>query len=300
MVFDEEERASTQPPTPLPAPTAETVFSSVVSLAQRVARIRSEVDALALVSSWELDGAGALALFDGVFELSDRMQAIAVRALPVVEAGVPWPMSPDTGGCHLSGFLTTAHSQGLLVALRAVHAADDDRTASKCRAGALSDLAPLTLDHGLTGKGASVRPHISVLIDYPTLMTLATTAGVAHQINPALLLHSPPVGGPLDPEVLNIGRAKRTFTGQSRRAIIARDKHCQFPRCTAPPRRCEGHHSQHWFRDQGDTDARSGALLCWQPRLRARQRDPDHLETRRRLAIHRPPRHHPAPLNLHR
>ena len=36
---------------------------------------------------------GALALFDGVFELSDRMQAIAVRALPVVETDVPWPMS---------------------------------------------------------------------------------------------------------------------------------------------------------------------------------------------------------------
>ena len=36
---------------------------------------------------------GALALFDGVFELSYRMQAIAVRVLQVVEAGVPWPLS---------------------------------------------------------------------------------------------------------------------------------------------------------------------------------------------------------------
>ena len=173
----------------------------------------------------------------------------------------------------------------------------------------------MTLDHGLAGKRASVRPHISVLIDYPTLMSLATTAGAAHQINPAQLISSPPVGGPinpssLDPAVLNrtglspavlnpavfedgqvvtrvvlgkltcdaeisrfmfapdsqrinIGRAKRTFTGQLRRAIIARDKHCQFPRCTAPPRMCEGHHSKHWLRDQGDTDARSGVLLCW-------------------------------------
>ena len=55
MVFDEDERASSQQPAPLPAPTAATVpspsSSSVVSLAQRVARIRSEVDALALVSS---------------------------------------------------------------------------------------------------------------------------------------------------------------------------------------------------------------------------------------------------------
>ena len=66
-----------------------------------------------------------------------------------------------------------------------------------------------------------------------------------------------------DSQIINIGRAKRTFTGQLRRAIIARDKHCQFPQCTAPPRRCEGHHSKHWLRDQGDTDARSGVLLCW-------------------------------------
>ena len=231
MTFEEEDQPSSQPPTPIPlpalpvpalepAPVAGTArsspslslppspfpaSSSVVSLAQRVARIRSEVDALALVSSWELDGVGALALFDGVLELSDRMQAIAVRALPVVEAGVPWPISPTTGGCHLSGFLTTAHSQGLLIALRAVHAADDDRTASKRRAGALSDLARLTLDHDQAGKGASVRPHISVLIDYPTLMTLATTAGTAHQIKPAVL--NPAV---LNPAVLEDGQGGDT------------------------------------------------------------------------------------------
>ena len=66
-----------------------------------------------------------------------------------------------------------------------------------------------------------------------------------------------------DSQVINIGRAKRTFTGQLRRAIIARDKHCQYPGCTAPPRMCEGHHSKQWFRDHGDTDARSRVLVCW-------------------------------------
>ena len=43
-----------------------------------------------------------------------------------------------------------------------------------------------------------------------------------------------------DSQVINIGRSKRTFTGQLRRAIIARDKYCQYPGCTAPPRMCEG------------------------------------------------------------
>ena len=93
VVFDEGELASSQPPTPLPAPTDETASSSssVVSLVQRVARIRAEVDALAGVLPRELDGVGALVLFDGVFELSDLMQAIAVRVLPVVKQACPGP-----------------------------------------------------------------------------------------------------------------------------------------------------------------------------------------------------------------
>ncbi|WP_407345217.1 DUF222 domain-containing protein [Pengzhenrongella phosphoraccumulans] len=460
MTFEEDERASSQPPapippaaqpllpTPTPVPTPAPPRSSAplasLSLAERAAAIREHVDALAAVSPRDLDGAGALELFDVVFELSDRLQAIATRALPVVECEVPWnvngartfptwlarrahltyakakrmtrlahalrdelpltaaavvtggegrvsveqaeilttaaatsevrravladphapvgerfllnqtaqvsadtlrmlarrwaaaadpeadergytgatereffDISATTGGCHLSGFLTTEHGQGLLVALQAVPAAGDDRTASQRRAGALSDLARLTLDQGLTGKHASVRPHISVLVDYPTLIAMTTRAGVTHlldpslhptdcdRVDPALLIGSPPVGGllnpaPLVPQVLrpavfedgqpvsrpvldklmcdaeisrfmfspdsqliNIGRSKRTFTGQLRRAIIARDKHCQYPGCTAPPRMCECHHAIQWFRDHGDTDATTGVLLCW-------------------------------------
>ncbi|WP_407341511.1 DUF222 domain-containing protein [Pengzhenrongella phosphoraccumulans] len=481
MTFEEDERASAQPPTPAPPaaqpptptptpslglgpssqpPTPTPPHSSArlasLSLADRVAVIEAQVDALAALAPRDLDGAGALELFDTVFELSDRMQAIATRALPVVECEVPWNVSgartfptwlarrahltyakakrmtrlahalrdelpltaaavvsrgegrvsveqaeilttaaatsdvrrvvladPDapvgerflldqaaqvsadtlrmlarrwaaaadpeadergytgatereffdvsatTGGCHLSGFLTTEHGQGLLVALQAVQAvqgvpaAGDDRTASQRRAGALSDLARLTLDQGLTGKGSSVRPHISVLVDYPTLIAMTTRAGVTHlldpslhptdcdRVDPALLFPPPAPGGlheqglldpavPLVPQVLrpavfedgqpvprvvldrllcdaeisrfmfspdsqliNIGRSKRTFTGQLRRAIIARDKHCQYPGCTAPPRMCECHHSIQWFRDHGDTDATTGVLLCW-------------------------------------
>ncbi|WP_407344916.1 DUF222 domain-containing protein [Pengzhenrongella phosphoraccumulans] len=485
MTFEEDERASSQPAAPTPpavaqrpastppspqstpaptsslgegpsqppAPTPTAPASLSLSLADRAAAIREHVDALADVSPRDLDGAGALELFDRVFELSDRLQAIATRALPVVESDVPWnvngartfptwlarrahltyakakrmtrlahalrdelpltaaavvtggegrvsveqaeilttaaatsdvrravladphapvgerflldqaaqvsadmlrmlarrwaaaadpeadergykdatereffDVSATTGGCHLSGFLTTEHGQGLLVALQAVQgvpAAGDDRTASQRRAGALSDLARLTLDQGLTGKHASVRPHISVLVDYPTLIAMTTRAGVTHLLDPSLhptdcdqvdpaLLFPPPAPGGLheqgllnrtvpvaaevlrpavfedgqlvsravldrllcdaeisrfmfspDSQLINIGRSKRTFTGQLRRAIIARDKHCQYPGCTAPPRMCECHHSIQWFRDHGDTDATTGVLLCW-------------------------------------
>ncbi|MGV8965197.1 MAG: DUF222 domain-containing protein [Cellulomonas sp.] len=387
-----------------------------MSLAARMAVIREQVDALvAEISPRDLDGAGALELFDGAFELSDRLQAFAVQALPVVEADVPWnlsgartfpswvaaharvtyarakrltrlgralrdelpltaagvlaggdgrvsveqaeilttaaatsavrrealvdpevagerfllqqaslvgvdrlrllarrwaaaadpdadergyrevtereffDLSPTTGGHHLSGFLTTDHAEGLLVALHAVQgipAAGDERTASQRRAGALSDLARLTLDHGLARSGSSVRPHISVLVDYPTLVALTTTTGGVDDLidpvvlNPAVYEDGHPVSRAAlakhlcdaevsrfvfsaDSQLLNVGRSKRTFTGQLRRAIIARDKHCQYPHCTAPPPLCEGHHCQHWFRDHGNTDAREGVLLCW-------------------------------------
>lgn len=63
--------------------------------------------------------------------------------------------------------------------------------------------------------------------------------------------------------VLDVGRAQRTFTGQQRRAVVARDRHCQFPGCTAPPTLCEVHHVRWWERDHGPTSIDNGILICW-------------------------------------
>ncbi|WP_034610819.1 DUF222 domain-containing protein [Cellulomonas sp. URHD0024] len=70
------------------------------------------------------------------------------------------------------------------------------------------------------------------------------------------------VFGP-ESQVLNVGRAERTYTGHKRRAIIARDLHCQAPDCAAPPALSEIHHTEHWARDNGSTDVATGCLLCW-------------------------------------
>jgi len=64
-------------------------------------------------------------------------------------------------------------------------------------------------------------------------------------------------------QVLDVGRAERTFTGPRRDALIARDKHCRFPTCTAPPPLSEGHHVKHWRRDHGPTSVAKGILLCY-------------------------------------
>ena len=70
------------------------------------------------------------------------------------------------------------------------------------------------------------------------------------------------VFGP-DSQVINAGRAERTFGGPRRRAIIARDQTCRYPGCHAPPALGELHHLSWWARDGGETDINAGILLCW-------------------------------------
>jgi hypothetical protein len=70
------------------------------------------------------------------------------------------------------------------------------------------------------------------------------------------------VFGP-DGAVLDVGRAQRTVTGQMRRAVIARDRHCVYPGCDQPPSRCEVHHAVTHWADGGGTSVANSALLCW-------------------------------------
>ncbi|WP_225753568.1 HNH endonuclease signature motif containing protein [Actinotalea sp. Marseille-Q4924] len=62
--------------------------------------------------------------------------------------------------------------------------------------------------------------------------------------------------------ILDVGRAARTVTGQLRRAVITRDRHCAYPGCHTPPDRCEVHHPHHWA-DGGPTSLTNSVLLCW-------------------------------------
>ena len=70
------------------------------------------------------------------------------------------------------------------------------------------------------------------------------------------------VFGP-DSQVINAGRAERTFSGPRRRAVIARDGTCRYPGCSAPPALCEVHHLDGWAARRGETDVNRGVLLCW-------------------------------------
>ncbi|WP_175414247.1 HNH endonuclease signature motif containing protein [Agrococcus sp. SGAir0287] len=64
-----------------------------------------------------------------------------------------------------------------------------------------------------------------------------------------------------DGEVLRLGRRRRLFSTSQRRAIVARDRHCRAPGCSAPAGWCETHHVVRWA-DGGVTDVANGILLC--------------------------------------
>ena len=59
----------------------------------------------------------------------------------------------------------------------------------------------------------------------------------------------------------DVGRTRRTVPRRLRRALIARDRHCQWPGCNAPPSRCDAHHIIHWA-DGGPTNLGNLVLIC--------------------------------------
>src|SRR5205823_794361 len=69
------------------------------------------------------------------------------------------------------------------------------------------------------------------------------------------------VQGVRDPVVIDVGRAQRVIKGPKRRALIARDKHCQWPGCERPASYCDGHHIVHWM-NGGGLELENMALLC--------------------------------------
>jgi hypothetical protein len=64
-----------------------------------------------------------------------------------------------------------------------------------------------------------------------------------------------------DSVVIDVGRAERTIRGPKRRALNARDRHCQWPGCERPASWCDGHHIIYWQHGGGD-ELENLVLLC--------------------------------------
>lgn len=60
---------------------------------------------------------------------------------------------------------------------------------------------------------------------------------------------------------LDVGRTERLYNREMRRAVTARDRHCQWPGCTIRASWCEVHHVW-FFSDGGPTSVGNGCTLC--------------------------------------
>src|ERR1700712_5062137 len=146
----------------------------------------------------------------------------------------------------------------------------DPRPAANRRAHGLVAALRLALDAAVCPIQGGERPHITITMAWDPITGLISNAGYdsGAMISPAqarkFLCDAkiiPMILGAKS-EVLDVGRASRSFPAHIRRAIVARDKGCIFPGCDRPPDWCDAHHIQFWEKDFGRTCYINGCLLC--------------------------------------
>jgi hypothetical protein len=173
-------------------------------------------------------------------------------------------------------------------------ARDDRRSPGRRRHDALASILRRVLDCDQLGDLACSRPQVVVHVDYPTLAVVLahakndpdlvdlpglrpfeglapasfqeTRAPVPFSVLRRLLCDADLIRVIFGParQILDVGRAQRTFTGPRRQALNARDQGCVWPGCDAPPWMCQGAHTAPggWAGGAG-TNPEDGALLCY-------------------------------------
>jgi hypothetical protein len=183
-----------------------------------------------------------------------------------------------TTGMHGNGLGNwQLHPTGHEAVMTAIHALSapitgDDRTPAQRRADALVSIAEIALRSGELPTDGGVRPHITAIVSTAALSDQPGSPAARYQYGAT---SSPDwvrryacdadiarvVTGPAG-EILDSGRATRTFTAAQRRAIIVRDQGaCIWKGCDMPAAWCEVHHPKHWA-DGGPTSVDNGTLLC--------------------------------------
>jgi len=153
----------------------------------------------------------------------------------------------------------------------------DDRTPARRRADALVDLARLALDRGDLPESGGEKPHLTVLVNLDVLTgqghgTCETEDGIVLPRSTIERIScdasvSRIVMGP-NSEPLDVGRKTRVIPPALRRAVIARDRHCQHRGCGQPAKWCDVHHKKPW--------SQGGATKLANLELQCRYHHPDH------------------------
>jgi Domain of unknown function (DUF222) len=148
---------------------------------------------------------------------------------------------------------------------------EDERTAKQRRADAVGELAIHAMEQGTLPRRHSVKPHINLTM---TLEALKGELGVP----PADLELSLPISTRTaeriacdctmsrvvlaDSMVIDVGRATRTVSPPTMRALRVRDKGCRFPGCDRQVNWSSPHHIIYWSRG-GPGKLPNLVLLCY-------------------------------------
>jgi hypothetical protein len=172
--------------------------------------------------------------------------------------------NPETGMTRFSGQLDDEGVELLNQAIdadskpRPSDGGEPDRRSPANRRGlALKEALRRSLDLGTGPTQGGERPHITLTMDFEDLKNQVGSATLAHG-GPVSAAEArrlacdaniiPVVMGSAS-QVLDVGRASRTFPTAIRRAITVRDKGCAFPGCDRPPGWTDGHHVKFWTDD---------------------------------------------------
>ena len=200
---------------------------------------------------------------------------------------------PVAGMRYLSGWMTLLAAEALETAMEANMPPPrdgDNRTPRQRRHDGLENLSRDWLDNGATPTVGGEKPQVIIHVDLAALQGLA---GGLHetedgQILPVDLVRAIACDSSVtrivfgsDSEILDVGRRTRVWSPAQRRAIIARDRHCQGPGCRAKPRHCDIHHEDHWA-DGGETSVDKGKLYCRPCHIQEHAKDGKRRSRRRR------------------
>ena len=161
-----------------------------------------------------------------------------------------------------------------------------ETTTAERRARGLVALAHHFLDSAAQPATSRVgRPHLIVLVDLEVLE--ARTGGSATLASGTVISGDQARRLAMDANItrvitkgrsepIDVGRSTRAVSPGLAKAVIARDRHCKFEGCTAPPWACDIHHRRPWALG-GPTALVNLGLLCWYHHELVHRHGPDRL-----------------------
>src|SRR5690625_2600940 len=217
--------------------------------------------------------------------------AAAQRDFEAVRRRRSFTLRNQGGGVAGEFFLDPVAGEEVRAALEAIAgrpAVDDDRSREQRMADAFTTMAGRVLQVGSDLVGAQVRPHVALLVSEETWVGIQARrrrfascpdqpppwpnapAGQLEDGTPVPLgelerllcdceatrMVIDATGVPLD-----VVRRQRTCRTELRRAIVTRDRHCQWPGCRLRASWCEVHHLIYYSRG-GPTSRDNGITLC--------------------------------------